>query len=392
MKNYLLLLVLACPLMSLAQHDDIYFVPKKEKKVIVASSAKDNSFVGLGDTEQTVDYDVDEIYNTDESYEYADEDFRYSTRIVRFRSPHTLIGSSIYWDLTYNSGINDWMVYDDGYYLDIYPTYNGPVYYYPRMSNYWWGWNRWNHYDYCWDYNYWWHGHHHHYTSYQWNMHHHHYGSYIPSHIAHNSWFPKHKIEKNIPLNGSGKVNGRRNVSTNGARNDRGTVRTERGDKRTVNRPAGQSVNRVPSSASGERVNSVNRDNGAVRQAVSPRQPSQRVTNGGNAKQNGSNVRTRQPNLPSSGTVTNRKPNSKGTNVRVPTNAKRSSTSTSEKNDRNISRSTGKSSSGSSDRSSSTTVSRQRAYSSGSSSASGNVKSGSSRAGSNSGSRGGSRR
>ena len=100
MKKLFLLLVLAYPLISVAQHDDIYFVPKKEKKTVVESKARDNSFVGLDDVEQSVYEDVDEVYTTSESFDYSDDDFRYSTRIVRFRSPHTLVGSTFYWDLT----------------------------------------------------------------------------------------------------------------------------------------------------------------------------------------------------------------------------------------------------------------------------------------------------
>ena len=40
MKKLFLLLVLAYPLISVAQHDDIYFVPKKEKKTVVESKAR----------------------------------------------------------------------------------------------------------------------------------------------------------------------------------------------------------------------------------------------------------------------------------------------------------------------------------------------------------------
>lgn len=364
MKKLFLLLVLAYPLISVAQHDDIYFVPKKEKKTVVESKARDNSFVGLDDVEQSVYEDVDEVYTTSESFDYSDDDFRYSTRIVRFRSPHTLVGSTLYWDLTYNSGINDWMVYDDGYYLDIYPTYSNPVYYYPRRSHYWWGWDNWYHHDFCWSHNY---LHYNHcYQTYHWNMHHHHHGVHFPPYFAHGSWKPSHKVHRDIPVNGgSRRVS---NVSTSNRRNnENGTVRGS--SRPAVNQKTARPTNRVSSNSSGDRTNTVNR-NANVRTSVPNR--------------------SQLPRRASSGTVTDRNSSGKATNVRASGNRERVSGSSASPSNRSTYRNNSSSSSSSSreyNRTNSSGVSRQRTSSSGAGSVSGGARSGSSRSGSNSGSR-----
>ena len=364
MKKLFLLLVLAYPLISVAQHDDIYFVPKKEKKTVVESKARDNSFVGLDDVEQSVYEDVDEVYTTSESFDYSDDDFRYSTRIVRFRSPHTLVGSTFYWDLTYNSGINDWMVYDDGYYLDIYPTYSNPVYYYPRRSHYWWGWDNWYHHDFCWSHNYW---HYNHcYPTYHWNMHHHHHGAYFPPYFAHGSWKPSHKVHRDIPVNGgSRRVS---NVSTSNRRNnENGTVRGS--GRPAVNQKTARPTNRVSSNSSGDRTNTVNRSDNVRSSAVD---------------------RSQQPRRASNGTVTDRNSSGKATNVRASGNRERVSGSSAPTSNRSTYRNNSSSSSSSSreyNRTNSSGVSRQRTSSSGAGSVSGGARSGSSRSGSNSGSR-----
>lgn len=364
MKKLFLLLVLAYPLISVAQHDDIYFVPKKEKKTVVESKARDNSFVGLDDVEQSVYEDVDEVYSTSESFDYSDDDFRYSTRIVRFRSPHTLVGSTLYWDLTYNSGINDWMVYDDGYYLDIYPTYSNPVYYYPRRSHYWWGWDNWYHHDFCWSHNYW---HYNHcYPTYHWNMHHHHHGLHFPPYFAHNSWRPSHKVHRDIPVNGgSRRVN---NVSTSTRRNnENGTVRGS--SRPAVNQKTARPTNRVSSNSSGDRTNTVNRSDNVRSSAVD---------------------RSQQPRRASNGAVTDRNSSGKAANARANINRERVSGSSASQN--NGSSYNNSSSSREYNRTNSTGVSRQRSSSSSVGSASGGIRSSSSRSGSNSGSRSGSSR
>ena len=358
MKKLFLLLVLVSPLMSFAQHDDIYFVPKKEKKVVVASSANDNSFVGLGDVEQSVYEEVDDIYNADEPIVYADDDFSYSTRIVRFRTPHTVVGSSLYWDLTYNSGMNNWLLYDDGFYLDIYPTYSNPLYYYPRNSHYWWTWDSWCHNDFYWSHNYW--SYHHYYPTYHWNMYHHHYGTHFPLHFAHSSWKPSHKVHRDIPVNGGSRRVSNGGVSASKGRNDNGVVRGS--NRPVVNRQTARPTNRVSSNGSGDRTNTVNVNSSVVN-------------------------RTQQPRRASSTTVTERNSNNKATNVRANINRERMSGASDSQSNRSSYRSNSNSSSGEYNRTNSSSVSRQRSSSSSAGSASGGVRSGSSRSSSGSGSR-----
>ena len=138
----LLLTLLAFPFAVEAQVDDIYFVPKKQKeKVLVVKSVTEKYVVDDDATLRDVDeynrrsvgYTDDPEYYIEENLadEYVDDeynDYDYSTRIIRFRSPNRALGSSIYWDLSYGCGLNDWMVVDNGYSIDIYPTVNNPLY------------------------------------------------------------------------------------------------------------------------------------------------------------------------------------------------------------------------------------------------------------------------
>ena len=126
MKKAFLLLMLVSPLISIAQVDDMYFVPKKEKNVLVVKSAEEiymEDVDSVGYADGFVDEYVDEAeagYFTNDLYGVMD-DYTYSTRIVRFQSPRRLLSSSLYWDLRYDCGINDWFVCDDGHTLYIYP-------------------------------------------------------------------------------------------------------------------------------------------------------------------------------------------------------------------------------------------------------------------------------
>ena len=138
MKKLVLFLLLTSPLLAWAQVDDMYYVPKKEKKVLVVKSAEeiyfadDNNLVVDGGyyddyTDEYAD-EVETVYYTNDLYDLVD-DYTYSNRIVRFRSPSRLLSSTIYWDLKYNCGINDWFVYDDGFSVYVYPTANNYLYY-----------------------------------------------------------------------------------------------------------------------------------------------------------------------------------------------------------------------------------------------------------------------
>ena len=190
MKKLFLLLVLAYPLISVAQHDDIYFVPTKKSANSEEQTTDRTASVVQNVEENSSSYFMDEDeYNRRytsssnvapaEEYEYEeyvaeeknptrtyvlsdDEDYRYTTRLVRFHSPRSvLLSSPWYWDTI---GYNNWTIYDNGLYWDIYPD---DYYYYPSWSwgyhsPYYYNWGYWNGCGYY-GYNYyWWHNHHHH--------------------------------------------------------------------------------------------------------------------------------------------------------------------------------------------------------------------------------------
>ena len=381
MKKLFLFLVFAYPLSLFAQHDDIYFVPKKEKKVVV-SVTKTENLVLLEDEEDCYD---DEAYYTDD-YGYENDDFRYSTRIVRFRSPRSAVSSSLYWDLTYNCGINDWLVYDDGYYLDIYPTYSNSLYYYYRPSYNWWVWDHWYYHGYNWNYNYW--GHHYRnlHPQYNWGWSHH----YHP-HFAYNSLRPVHRINKNVPLKGTGRVATDNRTVKSGVRKDKGNVNAGRSNGYTLNRQGVQATNRTNKTVVNNKTDVVKR-NDDLRSSSAPRQQ-QRVISNGNIKQN--NIRTQQQRRPVSASVTDKRENGKSNNVRTDVNKERqskSSSSSSNSNVRSTYRSNSSSSSGEYNRPSSTSVLRQRNSSSSGQSSVGNLRSSGSSHSSSGSVRAGSRR
>ena len=211
----LLMLMAVCPDALFAQVDDIYFVPtKKQEKDLVVKSTEEKYKIQSDKAKGIAQRDVDEYnrrigYTNDpESYvdeyygdeEYAAteyEDYEYSTRIVRFRSPRSAFGSVLYWDLAYGCGINDWLVYDNGYSIDIYPTVNNPLYsfgssFFWNSVNYY-NWRNW-YYDYDWRYystfRYWDYGH--------WHP----YGYCAPGYHAH-LWGHAGNWNYHVPTNGS---------------------------------------------------------------------------------------------------------------------------------------------------------------------------------------------
>ena len=68
MKKLLLLLMLITPVLSWAQIDDMYFVPKKEKKVLVVKSAEEVYFTDDNNTVVDVVDDVEYVNDVDEAY------------------------------------------------------------------------------------------------------------------------------------------------------------------------------------------------------------------------------------------------------------------------------------------------------------------------------------
>lgn len=192
-KTILLSLMLGVlPWIAMAQDpgDDIYFVPKKQKKIEkVDSIAKGTTDSKLSSTDNkgvsTVivrDYtgrvrDIDEYNRREFSAEKNDfsvendtlyideradsdlpghwvnefngsqEDYEYAVRLIRFRDPAYAIpvSSPLYWDLVYGIGPFpswDWNIYDDGMYAYVFPSYTNTLWWNWRYDP-WWRWNRW---------------------------------------------------------------------------------------------------------------------------------------------------------------------------------------------------------------------------------------------------------
>ncbi len=182
MRRFLLFLMLFLPLGLMAQVDDMYFVPKKKKAKEVET--KDNEFVTTQERIQAAqlpqrdedEYNrrpsaadseyYDDEYSEEEEYQEAaaDEetaDYYYSSRIVRFHSPRRVIVSSPwYWDVVYTSDIDNWVLYDDGIYWELYPIYT-PWYHASWSWSWGWPYYSWGHYD-CWGHwhtpHHWWYG------------------------------------------------------------------------------------------------------------------------------------------------------------------------------------------------------------------------------------------
>lgn len=409
MKKSLFLLVLLSPLFAAAQHKDFYYVPVKEKKTIVANSALEDGLAGIDDVEydscnyEEYENNVDEVYYANDLYGYYDEnDYQYSSRIVRFRNPARLLGSNLYWDLRYNCGINDWLIYDNGYTVDIYPTFNNPAYYWPGTAwsaNDWYSWNSWSswHYPYnwgCYDWGYYpgYHHGHHWYPAYGHIGHH-------PPHFAHNSWKPAHKVHADIPVNNNRHRGNRSDIAVNGSRNQRGTNGSASRVNNAVNKPNRQlpprNSNRVSSGSTSSRDK--NNDK-ATANRQQPRRDTNRVTSSqsGDRGRQGGAVRSQQPRrATSNANAGTGNVNRRGNGVRVrSTNERSSGSSSSGSSNRNsYRRSSSSSSSSGYNRPSSTSVSRSRSSSSSvSRSSSSSSSSGSSRSSSSGSSRSSSRR
>lgn len=179
MKNRIWVsLFMAClPWLAMAQsNDDLYFVPKKEKKTTVKKSSvtqkplagstvssaqapvvvvkdadgkvrdideynrrytsRDNTFTSHNDTLYVEEKPYGERGEWVNGFDGSQDDYEYAMRIIRFRNPRYAIpvSSPLYWDVV-NGAIAswNWNVYDDGMYAYIFPTYSNPA---------WWDW-RW---------------------------------------------------------------------------------------------------------------------------------------------------------------------------------------------------------------------------------------------------------
>ena len=175
-------LLIAClPWLAMAQNDDLYFVPKKEKKAETKTEVRQvtkqtttttttTASVSPGKTvvvkdvtgktrdiaeynrrytsrENTFSMQNDTLYIEEKPYgergewvngfEGSQDDYEYAMRIIRFRSPAYAIpiSSPLYWDVVYGAYPSwEWNVYDDGLYAYVFPTFSNPL---------WWDW-RWN--------------------------------------------------------------------------------------------------------------------------------------------------------------------------------------------------------------------------------------------------------
>ncbi len=168
------------PWLAMAQStDDLYFVPKKEKKTearqkveVVPKEVSEktvdattaNTAIVVKDVkgnvrdvdeynrrytsrDNTFKYENDTLYIEEKPYgergewvngfQGSDMDYEYAMRLIRFRNPKYAIpiSSPLYWDVVYGVYPSwDWNVYDDGMYAYIFPTYSNRL---------WWGW-RWS--------------------------------------------------------------------------------------------------------------------------------------------------------------------------------------------------------------------------------------------------------
>ena len=191
MKGKLLvsMLVACLPWLAMAQsNDDLYFLPKKEKKVekkekvnivprsvmnetvnelpagttfVVKDSkgnvrdvdeynrrytSRDNTFSYQNDTLTVSEKPYAERGEWVNGFQGTDMDYEYAMRLVRFKNPRYMVpvSSPLYWDVVSGSFYSwDWNVYDDGMYAYVFPTYTNrlwmdwrfsPRYYGPHIS------------------------------------------------------------------------------------------------------------------------------------------------------------------------------------------------------------------------------------------------------------------
>lgn len=203
-----------------AQHDDLYFVPKKKKvekesaQIVKAEPEKstadkalsvtavpakglqmdedtynrrgsylteqgdavsefamnDEGFVLITEEGDTMWMNTDTLKLTRvddgegwvNGFEGSDSDYEYAMRIIRFRNPRYAIpvSSPLYWDVVYGGALWptwDWNIYDDGMYAYVFPT-SSNWQYWDYMMSYPFGWSPWGgHWHHHWGYHY---GHH----------------------------------------------------------------------------------------------------------------------------------------------------------------------------------------------------------------------------------------
>ena len=269
---FALLVSLASPFAAMAQVDDVYFVPSKnsEEKVLVIKSTAEKYNISTASASQGRDVDeynrrftaytdspdeyIDENYTGDYSYEEgAYEDYSYSTRIIRFRNPRRAMYSPIYWDLMYGCGVSDWLIYDNGYSIDIYPTYNNHLYFYSDFAFgwnpfSWYSWSSW-HYPGCYG---WYHPYHSPYYNHFYGHYHNNYPGHLMAGAGGGYWGTGRRSTRYVPTNGAVSGGGR-SARGEGARSERGAVSASRADRGSM---------RADGNVRRERVASVDRGAG----------------------------------------------------------------------------------------------------------------------------------
>ena len=352
MKQVLFILFLILPFAADAQVDDMYYVPKRDDAKENAAEKFSTTRMRLGTSGTLRDEDEynrrgsayisdDDAYESDvetESveYEYADdeEDYVYSTRIVRFHSPHrVVISSPLYWDVVYSDGWNTWTVYDDGFYWDAYPNcYSSWVapawswgysfggfslsfgsYYYHRPI----GW--WHHPHYY-----------HHHWGHSWHPVHHHWGGHFSGRYVNRPTFGNLRTGNNHigrVAGGSGTV--RRGSSSGTVNRSGGSGTVRRGSSSgTVNRSGGSGIVRRGSSSGtvnrsggsgtvrrGSSSGTVNRSSDAVKTKTKSEEKKS-TRNRGSSVRRGSSSESKTYNRPSSTRSTSRSSSVSGSSSR----------------------------------------------------------------------------
>ena len=182
MKKYLFLALMMVPLISFAQ-DDLYFTRKAKSVKSTTAAVKrqepkaqapvqiedygackrsdddyNRRYVTEGDWQEAGgnvpdSLFVDSIQVTRHDMNDAEDDYRYSRRLIRFHSPrYYALSNPYYWDLVYGYGIYDYWYDDIWYYDPFYYSWGWGYGWAGGLWNYWygplWGYGPWYAYNY----------------------------------------------------------------------------------------------------------------------------------------------------------------------------------------------------------------------------------------------------
>lgn len=232
MKRVTLFLLVALPVALMAQVNEMFYVPKKEVKqenvAKMLSAGAAGGEWGVADNGNTRDVDeynrrrsttsvaagdVETLLQQESAVEYVyeeDTDYDYSTRIVRFHNPTTVIVGS-------------------PWYYDVYPSYGCYDYY----DNGWWDWSiGWG--SHGWSINAGWHWP---FFSWHWGGGQHHHPHYNPPHVA--SSAPGHRVQQRVPtVSVAGKGGSGRQPVATAAGDKKPTVQVGNGNGGRIDRDA----------------------------------------------------------------------------------------------------------------------------------------------------------